>query len=325
VPSTATVFHDSSERGNHVTLTLADNERYALKHLSELSPSALAFAISSVSLSRKGSNGEELSLYLFTGNTQIPPWDNRRMIPYVLLNLRAAMPFIEDFHGDFLRLTLPGGHSGAFNVDDLTIAAFNDKTTSLMLVNRFRNGKREKTVSARATFTAPWDAAFMGLIPVMQLLLGGGVGISRVQDPVFSWLAFPAASQSLPTNFTYMTVSQWFTFNSWGIGVNAWLMFYLRLALDSSGKVEVNVVDMDRYVWPGTGQGEMYQAIDGAKGGIISALQSVSSLILGLVTGTTCDDIYLLPGTQPNSIAAGNASAHGNALDDVTIVLENPR
>ena len=57
----------------------------------------------------------------------------------------------------------------------------------------------------------------------------------------------------------------------------------------------------------------------------MSALQTVSTLVLGNVTGTVCDDVYLLPGTQPNTKATTNATAKGSALDDVTIVLENPR
>jgi hypothetical protein len=159
----------------------------------------------------------------------------------------------------------------------------------------------------------------------MQLVLGGGVAISRIHDPVFSWFAFPPPNQPLPTNYTYMLVSQWFVFHAWGIGVNAWMMFYVRVGRDGNGKVELNVVDLDFYVWPGTGQAQMITALAGAKNGIMSALQGVSTLILGNVSGTICDDVYLLPGTQPNVPAKANASAQGSALNDVTIVLENPR
>ena len=66
-------------------------------------------------------------------------------------------------------------------------------------------------------------------------------------------------------------------------------------------------------------------ALAGAKNGIMSALQAVSTLVLGNVKGTVCNDVYLLPGTQPNTRATANASAQGSALNDVTIILENPR
>ena len=179
--------------------------------------------------------------------------------------MRANSGFV-DFHGEFLRVTLPPGGAGASSVDDLATAAFDDKTNSLLLVDRWRNGATEETVSAANTFTAGWDAAFLGLIPLLQLLLGGGVAISRVQDPVFSWIAFPPSSDpTLATNYTYMLASQWFVFHASGIGVNAWLMFYFRLGRDANGKVELDVVDMDYYVWPGTGQGQMQTALSGAR------------------------------------------------------------
>jgi hypothetical protein len=230
-------------------------------------------------------HSSESSLYLFTGQTLTGFGDYRRLIPQTLLNQRVQAPFV-DFHGDFLRITLAPGAAGTSSIADLATAAFNDKATSLMLVDRWKNGANETTVSAANTFTAGWDLAFLAVIPAAQLLLGGGVAISRVQDPVFSWLAFPPPNQMLPTNYTYMVASQWFVFNAWGIGVNAWLMFYFRLGRDGNGKVELNVVDMDYYVWSGTGQGQMQTALSGAKNGIMSALQAVSSLVLGNVTGT---------------------------------------
>jgi hypothetical protein len=323
MPGVAHVFRDPARQGTHTHITVADDERYVLKRYSDLAPNpSFAHAISSVDLLRKGADAEETSLYLFTGSSSIPASDNRRMIPYCLLNGRAEVPFVQDFHGDFLRLTLPAGPGGTMVVNDLTTHAFNDKAMSMMLVNRWRHGRQEQTISARNTFTAGWNFAFMGLIPIVQLLLGGGVAISRIQDPVFSWLPFPPPSQSLATNYAYMAVSQWFVFHASGFGMNAWLLFYLRLGRDTAGQLELNVVDMDRYVWPGTGQGELYTALDGAKGGIISALQDVGTLIIGTLSHTPCSDVYLLPGTQPNVRATAQASAHGNALEDVTIVLE---
>jgi hypothetical protein len=320
----ATVSRDPGGAGAAVTLGLTGAQRYDLRRFSDLSPDALAFSISSASVSRIATRNSESSLYLFTGQTLTASGDYRRLIPQTLLNLRVQSPFV-DFHGDFLRVTLPPGAAGTSSIADLATAAFNDKATSLMLVDRWRNGVKETTVSAANTFTVGWDAAFMAVIPIAQLLLGGGVAISRVQDPVFSWLAFPPPNQPLPTNYSYMVASQWFVFNAWGIGVNAWLMFYFRLGRDGNGKVELNAIDMDYYVWPGTGQGQMQTALGGAKNGIVSALQAVSSLVLGNVTGTVCDDVYLLPGTEPDTQATTNASAKGSALDDVTIVLENPR
>jgi hypothetical protein len=320
----ATVSRDPGGAGAAVALSLTGAQRYDLRRFSDLSPDALVFSISSASVSRQATHSSESSLYLFTGQTSTAYGDYRRLIPQTLLNQRVQAPFV-DFHGDFLRITLPPGAAGTSSIADLATAAFNDKATSLMLVDRWRNGAKETTVSTTNTFTAGWDAAFLAVIPVAQILLGGGVAISRIQDPVFSWLAFPPPNQNLPTNYTYMVASQWFVFNAWGIGVNVWLMFYLRLGRDGNDKVELNVVDMDYYVWPGTGQGQMLSALGGAKNGIMSALQAVSSLVLGNVTGTVCDDVYLLPGTQPDTKAITNASAQGSALNDVTIVLENPR
>jgi hypothetical protein len=320
----ATVSRDPGGGGGGVTLGLSDSQRYDLRRFSDLSPDALTFSISSASVSRRVTHDSESSLYLFSGQTPVSSGDLRRLIPQTLLSLRVRSPFV-DFHGDFLRITLPPGAAGTSGLDDLTAAAFNDKATSVMLADRWRNGVQEETVSAANTFTAGWDAAFMAVIPIAQVLLGGGVAISKIQDPVFSWIAFPPPSQALPTNYTYMLAAQWFVFNAWGIGVNAWLMFYLRLGRDGNGKVELNVLDMDYYVWPGTGQGQLMNALDGAKNGIMSALQAVSTLVLGNVKGTVCDDVYLLPGTQPDIRAATNASAQGSALNDVTIILENPR
>ena len=320
----ATVSRDPGGGGGGVTLGLSDSQRYDLRRFSDLSPNALTFSISSASVARRATHDSESSLYLFSGQTPTSNGDLRRLIPQTLINLRVQSPFV-DFHGDFLRITLPPGAPGTSDIDDLTVAAFNDKATSVMLVDRWRNGIQEETVSAANTFTAGWDAAFLAVIPIAQVLLGGGVAISKVQDPVFSWIAFPPPNQALPTNYTYMLAAQWFVFNAWGIGVNAWLMFYFRLGRDGNGKVELNVVDMDYYVWPGTGQGQLMSALAGAKNGIMSALQTVSTLVLGNVKGTICDDVYLLPGTQPNTRAAANASAQGSALNDVTIILENPR
>jgi hypothetical protein len=318
------VSRDPGGGGGGATLGLSDSQRYDLRRFSDLSPNALAFSISSANVSRQATHDSESSLYLFTGQTPTTNTDLRRRIPQTLLDLRVQSPFV-DFHGDFLRITLPPGAAGTSGFNDLTVAAFNDMATSVMLVDRWRNGVQEETVSAANTFTAGWDTAFLAILPTAQLLLGGGVAISRFQDPVFSWIAFPPPSQMLPTNYTYMLLSQWFVFNAWGIGVNAWLMFYFRLGRDGNGKVELNVVDMDYYVWPGTGQGQMMTALEGAKHGIMSALQTVSTLVLGNVKGTVCDDVYLLPGTQPNTKATVNASAQGSALNDVTIILENPR
>jgi hypothetical protein len=321
----ATIARDLAGAGPEVTLGLSGNQRYDLRRISDLSPDALAFSASSASVSRHRTAGSdsEPSLYLFSGNTSITPGDLRRSIPQMLLMVRTQSPF--DFLGDFVRLTLPPGRANTFRVDDLTSVGFNDKTTSAILVNRWRGGAREETVSAATTFTAGWDGAFKIVIPILQVILGGGVAISANQDPVFTWLPFPPGTQTLPTNYVYMVVSQWFVFNAWGIGVNAWVMFYLRLGRDNNSKLELNVVDMDYYVWPGTGQGQMMSTLSGAKSGIVSALQTASSLILGNVKGTVCDDVYLLPGTQPNVKANVNASAQGAGLSDVTIVLENPR
>jgi hypothetical protein len=296
-----------------------------MRGFGDLNPTALALSISSAAISRKAAGTSEASLYLFQGQTSIGPGDYRLMVPQAVLVSRVGNPFL-DFHGDFLRLTLPGGPTGGSNrMDDLTDAGFNDKTTSVMLVERWQNGAHEETVSAANTFTFGWDAALLGLLPLAQLLLGGGVAISRFQDPVFSWLAFPPTNSGFPTNFTYMVLSQWFVFHASGIGVNVWLVFYFRLGLDGNSKVELNVIDMDYYVWPGTGQGQMMNALQGAKNGIVSALQTLATPILGNVKGTVCDDVYLLPGMQPNAATNTNASARGSALTDVTIVLVNPR
>jgi hypothetical protein len=323
----ATVFRDPKEGGAKVALGLTGSQRYDLRRFSDLAPDALIFSASSASVSRSRVNDSESSLYLFSGNSLFGPADYRLQIPQALLVMRVGSPWI-DFHGDFLQITLPGGPAGSFSFDDLSTAGFNDKTTSVMLVNRWRNGAREETVSAAATFTAPWNFAFEGIIPVIQFFLGGGVAIAKVQDPVFSWIAFPPPNQNLATNFTYMVVSQWFVFNSWGIGVNAWLQFYLRLGLDEDHKLQVNIVDMDFYVWPGTGQGQLMDALSGAKNSIISTLQTTSFIVAAIVEnlpGTTCDDVYLLPGTQPDTKATTNGSAKGISLSDVTIVFENLR
>lgn len=319
----ATIARDLAGAGPTVTLSLTGNQRYDLRRFSDLAAAGLVASASSASLFRQ--ENSEVSLYLFSPQAAISANDLRRLIPQSLLLMRAGAPPFADFQGDFVRLTLPPGTANTFKVDDLTSVGFNDRTTSAMLVSRWTGGAQEETVSVSNTFTNPWNDAFLGLIPLAQLLLGGGVAISKIQDPVFTWLPFPPATQSLPTNYAYVVVSQWFVFNAWGIGINVWLMLYLRLGRDGNSKVEVNVVDMDYYVWPGTGQGEMMNALSGAKNGIMSALQTASTLVFTNVTGTVCDDVYLLPGTQPNVKATETASAHGAGLSDVTIVLVNPR
>src|SRR5438874_266672 len=130
--TTAKVFRDTSRRGVSASLSLAADQRYDVKRfLDDLAPSGLAHAISSVELSHGGSDGgAESSLYLFAGNSQVQSADYRRSIPYSVLNMRTRMPYIQDFHGAFLRLTLPSG-STPFIVDDLRAHSFNDKTTSL--------------------------------------------------------------------------------------------------------------------------------------------------------------------------------------------------
>jgi hypothetical protein len=323
MPSAANLFRDVSRAGPHAQITLAQNKRYAIRRLSELTPAGLAHAISSVELSQKTSEGDQASLYLFLGSSsKVNNWDYQHSIPYAMLNARSPIPFVQDFHGDFLRLTLPSS-SGSFTIDDLRTRQFNDKTSSVMLVDRWKNGKPEKTISARSTFTLGWNGFFLAAIPIIQFIVGG-VAISRIQDPLFTWAAFPT-SPNLTDSDIYLVASQWFVFHASGIGMNVWLQLYLRFSV-SSGRLVINVVDMDRYVWPGTGQGQMYQALDGNKGSIISGLQTASTALLQTdPLHIACDDVYLLPGTQPDSKATVNESSLGDALDDVTIVLENPR
>lgn len=331
----AKVFHDTSLGGRSASLSLTGSQRYDLKRLVDLSPSGLVHAIRSAELGHgflHSSGSAESSLYLFSGLSPVASSDYRRSIPYAMLNTRATVPFMQDFHGEFLRLTIPAsggpGKAGHFAtslvVNDLQTHLFAGRATSVMLANRWIDGKTEKTVSATNTFSAGWDVGLSLAILVIQVLLGGGVAIAKIGDPVFTWTAFPTNSPNLPDNYSYLAISQQLVFNASGFGVNVWLIFYCRLSVNGTGQVVLDFVDMDRYVWPGTGQGEVYQAIDGAKGGIMSALQTVSTLVLGL-TDTFCDDVYLLPGTQPDTPAITNASALGDALNDVTIVLENPR
>lgn len=315
--TSAAVFRDTSRSGTTLSLALPAGQRYEKRRLLDLMPS-LVHTIRSVEL-RAGE--AEASLYLFAGNSQVPNGDWRRFIPYSVLQSYATVPFMSDFHGDFLRLTVPGG-GPPFVVDDLTTLSFQGRTTSLMLVNRWMTGKQERTISARSTFTAPWDLTLSLAIYPIQVALGGGVAISRIQDPVFTWLAFPTRPGLVNTD-CYMVVSQWFVFNAWGIGINVWLLFYLHFSVDNN-RLALDIVDMDRYVWPGTGQGQVMQAIDGNKGMIISALQGLSTLAFQNIT-TGCDDVYLLPGTQPHLQATGDESEADDALNDVSIVLENPR
>lgn len=330
--STATLFHDLSKAGISTTLALGSSEtdnRYELRRFTELSQPGLAFSISCATLSRGRVVGDstEASLYLFGGNSvTIPYTDLRRSIPNVMLNMRAPLPFIQDFHGDFLRMTLhphARGQDATQEINDLGLHQFNDRTTSAMLVNRFRGGKPETTISASDTFTLGWKAVLSLIIPITQVALGGGVAIFQIQDPVFTWVAFPPATPNVPNNYVYMVLSQWFVFHASGIGVNVWLMVYLRLARDNSGKLAVNVVELDRYVWPGTGQGQMYTAIDGAKASIMSGLSNAAGLILGDLAQVHCDDVYLLPGKQPNAPATQDGIVLQDAMSDVTIVLEN--
>jgi hypothetical protein len=324
----AEAFRDPSLAGTSTRLTLPSatgDKRYDLKRYADISSAGLFHAISSVRISRSGSDCER-SLYLFGGSsTTIPNTDLRRHVPYMMLNLRAPLPYIQDFHGDFLRVTLrAGGTSGETVVNDLASHSFGDRTTSVMLVDRWRDGKPETTISASDTFTFGWKTALAGVIPVIQFALGGGVAIAQIGDPVFTWVAFPPATPNVPNNFTYLILSQWFVFHAWGIGVNAWLMLYLRLSRDEgSGKLQLNIVDLDRYVWPGTGQGQMMSAIDSAKAGIMSGLSNAVGLILGNLAQVRCDDVYLLPGKQPNTKAALDGIVLQDAMSDVTIVLEN--
>ncbi len=328
MPAVATVFLDPSDAGTSTTLSLPSTpgaDRYAWKRFTELSPSGLAFSISSARLSRNRPSDAESSLYLFGGSSPaILNTDLRQNIPYALLNTHAPFPFIQDFHGEFLRISLhPGTRRAEEDIPDLSLHSFNNRTTSMMLVDRWKDGKPETTISASDTFTLGWKAALSVILPVAQLLLGGGVAIMQIQDPVFTWVAHPTNTPNVPNNFIYLVLSQWFTFHASGIGVNAWLMFYLRLSRDSAGKLEVNVVEMDHFVWPGTGQGQMNNALDGAKGGIMSALSGSSTLILGSLAQVHCDDVYLLPGKQPNTKATQNGIVRQDAMSDVTIVLEN--
>jgi len=242
-----------------------------------------------------------------------------------MLNARAPLPFIQDFHGDFLRMTHAEGRGrvAAQEISDLAQRSFDNRTTSVMLVNRFRGGKPETTVSASDTFTASWRLVLAALIPAVQFAMGGGVAIFQMEDPVFTWVAFPPNTPNVPDNYVYMVLSQWFVFHTSGIGINAWLMMYLRLSRDSGGKLEINVVELDRYVWPGTGQGQVSAAIDGAKASIMSAFSNVAGIFLGSLTQVHCDDVYLLPGKQPNDPATRDGVVLQDALSDVTIVLEN--
>jgi hypothetical protein len=318
--SSAKVFRDTSRRGVNLTLSLGAGKRYETRRLLDLLPLGLLHAISSLQLAG-GSGAAESSLYLFAGNSSIPNWDYRRLIPYALLNQYATVPFMMDFHGDFLRVAVPGT-STPLVVDDLRAFMFQGRTTSLMLVDRWKTGKQEQTISATNTFTFLWDVALSLAIYPIQVVLGGGVAISRNYDPVFTWLAFPSRPGLVSTD-TYMVLSQWFTFNASGIGVNVWLLFYLNFNV-SNNRLGLDIVDMDSYVWPGTGQGQVMAALAGAKGGILSALQGVSTLFLQNIP-TGCDDVYLLPGKQPHLPATQDAFERDDALNDVTIVLENPR
>ena len=178
----ATVSRDPGGAGAKTTLGLSGSQRYDLRRLSDLSPNALSLTISSASVSRGAAHDSESSLYLFSGQTLTGYGDFRRSIPQTLLIMRANSGFV-DFHGEFLRVTLPPGAAGASSVDDLATAAFDDKTNSLLLVDRWRNGATEETVSAANTFTAGWDAAFLGLIPSCSSCSGAASPSAESKTP----------------------------------------------------------------------------------------------------------------------------------------------
>ena len=248
--SSAELFRDPLRGGTNTKLSLpaaSGDQRYEWKRFSELAPNDLVSTISSASLTRTEADGGESSLFLFAGSSSIPNTDYRRSVPYAMLNMRAPLPFIQDFHGDFLRMTLHGGSPTNQIVNDLSLHSFNDRTTSALLVDRWRGGRPEETISVADTFTAPWKAALTMITFVAQFAIGG-VSITAIQDPVFTWVAHPPATPNVPNNYVYLVVSQWFVFHAWGIGMNAWLMFYLRLSRDGTGMLELNVVEMDRYV-----------------------------------------------------------------------------
>ena len=213
MPSTADLFRDVFRSGPRTQLSLAQDKRYANLRFFDLSPASLVLAISSLDLSQQTTEGDQASLYLFLGSSPVSNSDFRRSVPHLLLNMRASVPFMQDFHGEFLRLTLPSGN-GSFTVDDLRTRQFNDKTTSVMLVDRWKHGKEEKTISARSTLTLPWvgfmNVAIMGIQAAVK-----GVAISAVQDPLFTWAAFPR-SATLTDSDVYMVVSQWLLFHASG-------------------------------------------------------------------------------------------------------------
>lgn len=319
--SAAVVFLDVSQRGaSNLSFSVANNQRLVAKRFFDLSKDGFAHTISSVKIHNKGT---ESSLYLFDGTSQIPRSDYRRFVPYMVIGstFPVPWPFMLDFHGDFLRLTIAADADTPCTVDDLRTYGFNDRTASLILVSRWKND--EQTISARNTFTLPWNLAIDHILIPLTIAAQPGLNISRIGDPVFTWLAFPnVRRKEFSKTKTYMVVSQWFVFHAGGIGINVWLLFYCDFSVKNNS-LQLNIVDLDRYVWPGTGQGQMQQTIDDNKGTILNTIQMVATLLLRFIP-SSCDGVYLLPGTASGSKATRDEAVLGDVFDDVTVVLENP-
>jgi hypothetical protein len=258
----------------------------------------------------------EASLYLFDGYSN--EQDHRRLVPWSMLGGQSFIEGVE-FHGGFLCITKPENASDRFYVNDLRPWAFDNRTRSVMLVSQWH--EREERLSVRKIFTYPWTLVWDNAVRPALLSAMPGANIARAADPHFTWLAFPRRS-GFSESRAYLVASQWVVIHASGIGMNAWLMFFLDLHVQGK-HLKIDIVDFGYYVSPGTGQGQLMDALEKQKGSIMSVAQIFAGTLFSLIP-SECDDVYLLPGDQTGARPRTPEIRIGNALDDVTIVLENP-